>query len=111
MSTITELIDRGLCRGSRDPRYLLDDPHVRLADPEILATCGRCPVREACLQYALETEEEDHEAGVWGGTTPYQRRQLMVERARVRCPACQSDAIFAAARGEVCLSCGASWLA
>lgn len=35
--------------------------------------CGQCPVRAICLQYALDTEED---FGIWGGTTPRQRRKL-----------------------------------
>ncbi|NUP00282.1 MAG: WhiB family transcriptional regulator, partial [Nonomuraea sp.] len=35
--------------------------------------CGRCPVREPCLAYALDTNQAD---GVWGGTDPGQRREL-----------------------------------
>ncbi|HVF13277.1 MAG TPA: WhiB family transcriptional regulator [Acidimicrobiales bacterium] len=37
------------------------------------AICGRCPVREACLQFAFETNQE---AGVWGGTDEDERRRL-----------------------------------
>lgn len=35
--------------------------------------CGGCPVREPCLEYAL-----DHSpiAGVWGGLTETERRRL-----------------------------------
>lgn len=111
MLTITQLVDLGQCRGSDDPRFLVDQLTQRVPDPAVMAFCRRCPVQAGCLEYALETEEEDHEAGVWGGTTPYQRRQLKVVRARVLCPSCRSDAVQPVARGEVCISCGASWLA
>ena len=37
------------------------------------AVCQTCPVREACLQYALETRQVD---GIWGGTTEDERRRL-----------------------------------
>lgn len=37
------------------------------------AVCESCPVREACLRYALETNQE---AGVWGGTSEEERRKL-----------------------------------
>lgn len=36
-----------------------------------LATCGRCPVRELCLDFGL-----DEEWGIWGGTLPSQRQKL-----------------------------------
>lgn len=37
------------------------------------AICGRCIVRASCLQYAIENNER---YGIWGGTTPRQRRGL-----------------------------------
>jgi WhiB family redox-sensing transcriptional regulator len=36
------------------------------------AICAGCPVRQACLEYALRTNQAD---GVWGGRTPDQRRK------------------------------------
>jgi hypothetical protein len=101
----------GRCRTMADNRFLIDDPDQRAADPVIQAVCTRCPVSTDCLAFALENEEEDGEAGVWGGTTPYQRRQLKRTQPRVFCPGCSSDAVSPTARGEVCLSCGVSWLA
>ncbi|MFC3386870.1 WhiB family transcriptional regulator [Couchioplanes caeruleus subsp. azureus] len=35
--------------------------------------CGRCPVREACLQYALAHDER---FGIWGGLSDRERRRL-----------------------------------
>lgn len=44
------------------------------------AVCFSCGVREACLLFALETEQPD---GIWGGSTPKERsrmrRQLLAE--------------------------------
>ena len=37
------------------------------------AVCHRCPVRLACLQYALVSHQED---GVWGGHSEEERREL-----------------------------------
>ncbi|GAA5082362.1 WhiB family transcriptional regulator [Streptomyces sp. SID10815] len=42
------------------------------------AVCGRCPVREQCLDWALET---DQAIGVWGGTSENERRALKRRRA------------------------------
>lgn len=36
--------------------------------------CGRCEVRAECLEYALQRREP---YGVWGGTTPHERRKLL----------------------------------
>lgn len=44
--------------------------------------CASCPVREECLEFALQTRQED---GVWGGLTETERRRLrrrLRERAR-----------------------------
>jgi WhiB family transcriptional regulator, redox-sensing transcriptional regulator len=46
------------------------------------AVCGRCPVRTACLEYALDNGL-DH--GIFGGTTETERRTL--RRARTTRPA------------------------
>lgn len=41
--------------------------------------CGRCPVRQQCLQWALDT---DQNAGVWGGLGETERRALKRRLAR-----------------------------
>lgn len=50
-----------------------------------VAICTSCSVREECLQYALETNQE---AGVWGGYAEDDRRRLrkrwLAERRRQR---------------------------
>lgn len=48
------------------------------ASVEAKAVCESCPVREACLQYALATNQT---AGVWGGLDAGDRRRL---RRRIR---------------------------
>jgi WhiB family redox-sensing transcriptional regulator len=37
------------------------------------AVCHRCPVRDQCLQWALDTGQS---LGVWGGTSETERRSL-----------------------------------
>jgi WhiB family redox-sensing transcriptional regulator len=43
--------------------------------------CGRCDVREQCLEFALSTNQD---AGVWGGLTEDERRTLKRARQRRR---------------------------
>ncbi|MFF7335382.1 WhiB family transcriptional regulator [Streptomyces sp. NPDC008150] len=37
------------------------------------SVCARCPVREACLQWALDTRQD---IGVWGGLSEGERRSI-----------------------------------
>ncbi|MGH3430711.1 MAG: WhiB family transcriptional regulator [Mycobacteriales bacterium] len=83
---------------ARDPRFLSarsgssDESwrtkgRCRTVDPETffplptepadmaLALCRSCPVRSACLRAALETGDCE---GVWGATTPRERRAMLV---------------------------------
>jgi WhiB family transcriptional regulator, redox-sensing transcriptional regulator len=39
--------------------------------------CAGCPVREACLEWAIASRQED---GVWGGMTDTERRRLRRRR-------------------------------
>lgn len=45
--------------------------------PEARATCNACPVRAACLDYAMTHKEK---FGLWGGATPNERKRMMRER-------------------------------
>ncbi|MFB7668243.1 WhiB family transcriptional regulator [Kitasatospora sp. NPDC056138] len=56
--------------GERGPAH--DD-----RDAAAKTVCARCPVRAACLQYALEAREP---YGVWGGLTVEERRALRSRR-------------------------------
>ena len=38
-----------------------------------LEVCASCPVREACLAFALATRQDD---GIWGGTTEADRKRI-----------------------------------
>lgn len=45
--------------------------------------CQQCPARLACLEYALEAEETTAgRYGIFGGTTPMQRRRIAQQRKR-----------------------------
>lgn len=46
---------------------------------EAKAVCARCPVREACLNFALSTGQD---YGIWGGLTEDERRNLRRRQQR-----------------------------
>lgn len=70
------------------------------------AVCTACPVKQACLQHALENDE----VGVWGGTDTQQRRKLMRKGARRSCARCHGSQVTGTTTAQVCLGCGATWL-
>ena len=64
------------CRGI-DPNifYPVSDDDAE----EAKSICAACPVRQACLEYALANRERD---GVWGGATERERRRLVRQRRK-----------------------------
>jgi WhiB family redox-sensing transcriptional regulator len=45
------------------------------------SVCEQCPFAAACLDYALEAREE---YGIWAGTTPEERKELLKNRRPIR---------------------------
>ncbi len=69
--------DRGRCKGApADVFYPEGDEEP---GDEAKAICDTCPVREACLEYAVSSREK---IGVWGGYTARERRRLVRQRRR-----------------------------
>jgi WhiB family redox-sensing transcriptional regulator len=60
------LAREGLCLGA-DPDMFFDEER----EAEAVAVCQGCPVIRECLTHAMRYEEY----GVWGGTTPKERRK------------------------------------
>jgi WhiB family redox-sensing transcriptional regulator len=87
MLTVTDWRDLAACRHS-DPELFFPvgttGPAVEHIE-KAKAICGTCSVREECLLYAFETNQE---AGVWGGHPEDERRRLrkrwLAERRRQR---------------------------
>lgn len=96
----------GACHDTNDERFFPEEWELK-PHPDIAILCAKCPFQPRCLQAALDCPDTD---GIWGGTTPHQRKQLLNERNRMRCPGCKSDAVIPQNRGEICISCGLSWL-
>lgn len=63
---------RGACRRC-DPEAFFPAPNE--LPVQALALCAACPVQGECLAWALEVSEDN---GVWGGTTPKERRPMSV---------------------------------
>jgi len=70
---------RGACR-SVDPETFFPAPNE--PSDGAIALCGGCEVRAQCLAWALQVGDCH---GVWGGTTPRERRAMLVAwRERVQ---------------------------
>ena len=68
---------RAACRGM-DPSLFFPE-HRGHSLAEAKAVCQSCPVREACLEYALVGGEA---YGIWGGAAEFQRRRMRSIRRR-----------------------------
>ena len=83
--TVTDWRDTAACRDSEPNLFFpigSTGPAVDQIDAA-KAICLECSVREECLNYALDTNQE---AGVWGGYAEDERRRLrkrwLAERRR-----------------------------
>jgi WhiB family redox-sensing transcriptional regulator len=72
-------MSRGACRGE-DPELFFPVTTYGAALRQIKAAkavCRSCAVRAACLSFGLQTSQD----GIWGGTTPEERRALRHQEA------------------------------
>jgi WhiB family redox-sensing transcriptional regulator len=69
-NTLGTWVERAVC-ASTDPEIFFPPK----GDPGTQArqVCGRCPVSDPCLAYALQAREE---FGIWGGLDPVERKNL-----------------------------------
>jgi WhiB family redox-sensing transcriptional regulator len=67
---------KGSCRGAQTRSFFPSDGTGVEAAQRI---CRECPVREECLEYALEHHIEQ---GVWGGASERERRRILRRRRR-----------------------------
>ena len=67
--------DQAACRGTDTEIFYPVTPDE---EAEALSICATCPVRAQCLDYAIRNRET---YGIWGGTTPDQRRRIRREHA------------------------------
>lgn len=71
----------GACLGSEHPDWWFPE-RGNDNSPKAIKVCQGCPVKAACLDYALANGER----GVWGGTTDFEREQSrrLVDRVIAR---------------------------
>lgn len=75
----------GACAGHPDPELWFPPDSAGHTHPQVkdaLKVCGDCPVRVACLAYAMNTAN-DITTGIWGGLTVAQRQGRSEQ-----CPQC-----------------------
>lgn len=70
-------VTRAACQDAADPDLHFpggreDSPAYRVQAEAARRVCGTCPVKTACLAWALTHEQH----GIWGGTTPGERQEL-----------------------------------
>lgn len=61
--------DQAICAGIGGDEFF---PEKNLNGGRAKRICMNCPVRLPCLQYALD----NHEWGIWGGTSDMERRRI-----------------------------------
>jgi WhiB family redox-sensing transcriptional regulator len=75
--------ERAACRDPKvDPELFFPVSESGPAARQVAAAkaiCARCPVAAQCRDWALQVGEP---AGIWGGMTPDERRQLRLARSR-----------------------------
>jgi WhiB family transcriptional regulator, redox-sensing transcriptional regulator len=97
--------DRAACQGEDPELFFLDD---QLNIWQAKMVCTRCPVRQNCLEDALNFKEKD-QYGVFGGLDATERKNAKRRRTRVHCPFCEAKDIFQESSSQICLACGLIW--
>lgn len=73
--------DFAACR-SADPELFFPITNTGAGRPKVTrakAVCARCPIRQQCLDYAIDSHQSH---GVWGGTSEEERRLIAARRRR-----------------------------
>ena len=75
--------DKAACR-DQDTETFFSDHYLDVQ--KALLWCSWCPVREECLQFAIDNDED----GTWGGMTRVQRTRFVNRMKRAKKPASQA---------------------
>lgn len=70
-----EWMAHGACADELTARFFASPSSKQAA--RAIDVCRRCPVRQTCLEFALEHDER----GIWGGTTDRERDRLLAGRS------------------------------
>jgi WhiB family redox-sensing transcriptional regulator len=79
---------QGACRGEDSTLFYYDDnergDNKENKTATAKAICGTCKVKQECLAFALQINER---YGIWGGTTPEERKSIKRRESRQRAKA------------------------
>ena len=75
--------EKAACKGPQSavffpPSYVERKDQKEAREERAKAICASCPVRQPCLDYALEIREPH---GIWGGLNELERKQLLTSPA------------------------------
>jgi WhiB family redox-sensing transcriptional regulator len=110
--TPPELPGAQCAQRDQDPELWFPADGDRAAAEHAKAICRVCPVRSACLEWALAANER---TGIWGGTTPNERRALRRTAAKALFSRNCGSTAAGIRRNLRCLTtselgCGSAWL-
>jgi WhiB family redox-sensing transcriptional regulator len=74
----TSWMQHAACEGADPDLFFPEQGGVDVTD-DARQMCARCPVRGACLEFAITTHQ-DH--GVWGGKSARERARIRRQRRR-----------------------------
>ena len=74
---------KAACRGPQStvffpPSHFERKDEKELRETRAKAICATCPVKKACLDYAIRIREPH---GIWGGLNELERKALLARRA------------------------------
>lgn len=73
--------DAAACRGMGTAAFF--SRRTSTAGKAAVDVCRKCPVRQECLDTALEAESEcSLRIGIWGGLGPYERAEMEALRRK-----------------------------
>ena len=83
LPTPSRVLEDGACKGKDPDLFFAPDAEFVTArqkrEAKAKTICAGCPVRDACLAYALDAREG---YGIWGGLNEDERRALLRQRWR-----------------------------